>query len=424
MKKTTCAIFFLVFTSLSCESLKEELEGPLTFNEAFKFSLSDGVWYVHLGDVDGDGNVDILLNDFTYVKVVKNDGTGLFTFELSGTYESRGAVAGDLNNDGKLEVFACGGSECSVLSSNGNLLWEDRDANNSRAPAIEDVNGDGTLDLIYGSLGDFTDYLMVRNGSDFSEVWKFNLGDKNWVNSEPSVGDIDGDGKNEIVFATESLEVYALNGEDGSLLWKFIPGDIISAPSLADVDEDGILDVLFNSADGRIYALKGTSGEKIWMHEIGEDIGSPAIGDVNLDGHVDVVSRGQNAVFAFRGKDGSLLWKFDFERIDDNWTNGSPVIGDMDGNGSVEVIVPLDDPQYGIFVLKGRDGSLLYSWDEDIIESVCIGDINEDGYMDIVALAFDYLHVLSASRKYKASPIIYWQCSRNDIRGTGRYENK
>jgi outer membrane protein assembly factor BamB len=80
------------------------------------------------------------------------------------------------------------------------------------------------------------------------------------VFSSPSLGDIDNDGKLEVVVGSRDGKVYALNGEDGSLLWSYKTGDwVASSPSLGDIDNDGKLEVVVGSHHNKIYAISTDS---------------------------------------------------------------------------------------------------------------------------------------------------------------------
>ncbi|WP_169239910.1 FG-GAP repeat domain-containing protein, partial [Candidatus Roseilinea sp. NK_OTU-006] len=70
-----------------------------------------------------------------------------------------------------------------------------------------------------------------------------------------AVADVDGDGKDEILAASENGYLYALNAENGSLRWAYnfyYPVDRVIA---ANVDTDPQLEVLVSVADGFLYAL-------------------------------------------------------------------------------------------------------------------------------------------------------------------------
>ncbi len=70
--------------------------------------------------------------------------------------------------------------------------------------------------------------VCTLEGEDGSFKWSYTMdpGEPD----DPAVGDIDGDGLLEIVIPSDDGNVYALNGEDGSLLWEFVPAGIWFQP--------------------------------------------------------------------------------------------------------------------------------------------------------------------------------------------------
>ena len=74
-----------------------------------------------------------------------------------------------------------------------------------------------------------------------SELWNYTTGAD--VFSSPALGDVDNDGKLEVVVGSYNDKIYALNGEDGTVNWSFSTGDFQdrwhSSPALGDVDSDG-----------------------------------------------------------------------------------------------------------------------------------------------------------------------------------------
>jgi outer membrane protein assembly factor BamB len=58
-----------------------------------------------------------------------------------------------------------------------------------------------------------------------SFYWSYTTGNNVW--SSPALGDIDGDGKLEVVVGSFDNNVYALNGENGSFLWSYTTGDFV-----------------------------------------------------------------------------------------------------------------------------------------------------------------------------------------------------
>jgi len=75
-------------------------------------------------------------------------------------------------------------------------------------------------------------------------LWSYTTGGSIYTSS-PALGDIDGEGKLEVVVGSSDNKVYGLNGEDGSFLWSYTTGSYVwSSPALGDIDGEGNLEVV------------------------------------------------------------------------------------------------------------------------------------------------------------------------------------
>src|SRR4030042_1524130 len=83
-----------------------------------------------------------------------------------------------------------------------------------------------------------------------------------------AVDDIDGDGKLEIVFGTyfNDEHIYAINADSGTILWTYNTGGCNDAsPAIADVDLDGELEVIIPaSSPCVVYCFDGATGDVEW----------------------------------------------------------------------------------------------------------------------------------------------------------------
>ncbi len=135
-----------------------------------------------------------------------------------------------------------------------------------------------------------------------------------------------------------------------------VPDPVFSTPCLADVDNDGILEIFFGSWDRWIYLIKpnadGLGYTKLWDYENKDTIwSSGAAADVNGDGYLELII-GADITYNSVTKeelDGGYLLCFDRfgKRL---WRNSypeaiysSPAIGDIDGDGKLEVVVGTSD---------------------------------------------------------------------------------
>ncbi|MBD3193587.1 MAG: PQQ-binding-like beta-propeller repeat protein, partial [Candidatus Lokiarchaeota archaeon] len=137
------------------------------------------------------------------------------------------------------------------------------------------------------------------NGSDGTEIWNYTTGGE--IFSSPSIGDVNGDEKLDIIVGSLDGKVYALFGEDGTEIWNYNIGNLLySSPSLGDLDNDGKIEIVIGSQTGvsKIYALNPTpSGERIYWQPIA---GNPSFRRQknleNIDPDLDMLSTHSEAL--------------------------------------------------------------------------------------------------------------------------------
>jgi len=261
-------------------------------------------------------------------------------------------------------------------------LWRKTTGNDIySSAAIADLDKDGKPEVIVGS-HDW--YIYALNGEDGSELWKYRT-DVGVVLSSPSIADIDDDGYLEVVVGAWDDTVYALNGEDGTQLWNFTTDDGVgSSPAISDIDQDGKLEVVVGCRDSKIYAINGEDGIELWnFTTAGMIYSSPAIGDINGDGLDEVITGCRNyMVYALNGSNGRELWNFEA-----NYSLSSSVsLGDLNYDSKLDVIIGFSQGYNGtVYALNGQNGKILWTYEKQLLgeHAVALGDVDNDGLLEV-----------------------------------------
>ncbi len=320
-----------------------------------------------LADVDGDGSIEVVVGSGNGVYMWSDRGTPISGWPVStlGNVTASPAL-GDIDDDGKMEVVV--GSRDGILyvyNADGSTVngWPVivRGYIHSSA-ALADVDGDSGIEIVVGS---GNGYLYVFKG-DGTTTHGWPVYVRSDIVSSPAVGDIDGDGSMEIVVADKSGWVHAwrYNGRSVEGWPVNLRDDIVSSPALGDMDDNrNTLEIVIGTEYGTIYVLKsdGTTMDG-WPVSVADDMtSSPAIGDINGDGSADVVvATGTGLgytglVYAFRssGRKIGTLWPV---HTGGNISYSSPALGDLDGDGDLEVVV-------GSCRDAAGTGGYLHAWD-------------------------------------------------------------
>jgi hypothetical protein len=192
--------------------------GDGTLGARTDFATDNGSWSVAVGDLNGDGKLDLATaNSFfpsNSVSVLLGNGDGSFgatTNSATGS-NAKSVAIGDLNGDGKLDLATANSSPgtVSVLLGNGDGSFATHTdyvtGTDSRSVAIGDLNGDGKPDLAVANAGSFPDYLgtisvLLGNG-DGSFGAKTDHGTGNAPYSV-AIRDLDGDGNLDLAAANQ-----------------------------------------------------------------------------------------------------------------------------------------------------------------------------------------------------------------------------
>ncbi len=402
-----------------------------------------------VSDLDGNGTMEIVQIstdwDEQLLNIYKHDGSQLnsnwpkqdsnFWYGWYGVLPA----AADIDQDGESEILTLGygGTSLCAWKLDGDFLpgfplGFSSDMKVWGSPSIGDINKDGCLEIAFicRNTSSYTYWLyVVNNQGHLLSGWPQELkGSITYTDTAPALGDITNDGFLEMVVTTAGGEVFAYK-YDGSLVpgWPQAMADTdYSQAALGDVDGDGKLEVIA-VCPGRyylktmVYAWRGDGSLMPgWPQRVGGRPTFPALGNLDGMGGLEiVVGSADHRVYAWH-YDGSLVPGWPQEIGDGMSYASSPVIGDIDGDGSMEVIVSgnRDNKIYAWH----SDGSSVEGWPKETgsynITSPALGDVDNDGRMDVIAASADgRLYIWHCPGRYSPEAVA-WAMRAHDEKNT------
>ncbi len=269
-----------------------------------------------------------------------------FRSDFPATIEPPAPISADFDGDGYEEI---------VWYMDGSLLYLDSPlgqpsktiiSHTPRGFAYGDVDGDGKKELVITTT---MDILTWRPGERIRHYSGYGC------TSEPVLADLDGDGVREVA----CLNAGTLIAVDGDRLLLRTSG-VATLPAAGDINGDGKADLVYVARDGTLIA-RSLSGV-LWSKKVDSPFYSPSLGDVDNDLMPEVVVAAGQYLRIFSGG-GKEEWRVNL-RDPVGWASGgqltlqtyvryeaktSPVLVDLDGDGLLEVLLGI-----GAYLEAGR----------------------------------------------------------------------
>jgi hypothetical protein len=378
---------------------------------------------VCLGDLDGDGRPELVVGA-DRLFVLRADGTelldgdanpatvGIFSSLLHNIASSPAIADVDLNGSREIVAASWDDSLVAVFRADGSLLpgWPRKGAAPFwSTPAVGDIDGDGAPDIVIGSNASLlyawhADGSEVRDGDANSGTDGVLLAPIGSVISSPAIADLEGDSIREIIFGTSAGRVYVMHHDGVVPGWPFVAtGLFSSSPAIGDVLPGGSLEIVMASSSDSVYVLTAT-GERApgWPRHVELTPGNGRTNSAVIaplrrhlgDPTLYVIIAGAQGAVAVFSPDGTPRPEFAGVTIG-AVTEATPAVADLEGDGSLEILIAGEDRRLHAFRYDGTPVSgFPIEIGAEARGTPAVWDLDGDGATEIALAGWDRkLHV-------------------------------
>lgn len=362
----------------------------------------NGDGLLQLSDIDGDSMQEIVFAESWYKINIYDADTKTTKYTITTNLDIDTLYLKDVNNDGVDEILYGDAQWGSIICYNAVTrakMWSVENPDSGVAAInYADLNNDGKQELIWTSGWRSTgpDYLNIYDVAGKKLIWK--SADVVGPFYAIEKGDVDGDGKDEIVAVSyegesgyESGVLVIIDAQTNKVKWKSEVGFLkqiwtgLHNVSIKDIDNDGQNEIIIAAGeyytgaiwiiDGKNYSIKSSY---VFSTDDIDELYALTVDDIDNDAEQELIVASNKNLYSIRPSDWAIEWKVSIS----NYSYEKPILrcSDLNGDGKKETILCKGEIQ----IVNGSDQSFWTSQENNYV-NFDLFDFNDDGVLDIVA---------------------------------------
>lgn len=361
--------------------------GAASYSNRLDLKFKTGMGLYSVADFDGDGNPDLLIPKDDSLYILRHGADPMLSKSsfmqkvvLQTERQVLSSVVGDVDGDGKMDILY---SSTSIIllhntSTNGNISFEARTLENlngtTGSMTLRDMNLDGRPDLVLYDVYSIYCYPNTTTGSTISFgplMWLQNTSSSGTISS--ALTDIDGDNRPDPIGGSSytGISIFKNNSVPGDLSSSDFPltyfshsGYYYTAWDMAtgDFDGDGKADLLEDDFSNGVMLISRNNATKGTIDASSLEPAkafsnylmafNPIAADVDGDGKVDVVASNTGVYYARnQSTPGNISLALPAALVPgtNNSSAGGVRFNDMDGDGRMDLMLINNGTTFSIY---------------------------------------------------------------------------
>lgn len=412
---------------------KKQVQGP-SIKDLFPVKIYLNGWprkisgvpgQATIGDIDNDKKPEIIFGTSDHlVYALNDDGSEVPNWPIKiEEYSNEVPAIADLDNDQKMDVIIETNKSVYAFEGTAEIKngWPKFLDNLSveKSPVVGNITGDDKLEII--AHGERVIYLLDATGNIISG-WPKEASEK--ITSYPAVGDLNSDGKDEIVYTMLADGKTTLNVllDNGQSLSGF-PQNIASTSSEMEIVlgkiVSGSLNIVVNTKEKNILVYLN-NGKVIFDAAFENNVDDIALGDLDGDNLDNIVFGNESGVH--------VLGKFGLEIA--GWPKNSEEIikfinlADIDNDGNCEVLGTGNERIYAWKnngeVIRDSFPLTTLSTGGNFLTYPTLANVNNDKVLNVIStLTNNSVYIWSLADFFDQSGKVFWPIKRADILNSG-----